>query len=129
MRRWPAIVLSLAVLLWAPPAAPEDLSGEQVRLLERGEVLVLDVLPPGPATRATQGGTAIGLVQGSAADVWRVLTDYPRHPGLYPNVTTSEVLESDPARTVLPAFLTRGAERDGLVGALKAVKERVESRT
>jgi len=30
------------------------------------------------------------------------------------------------ARTVLPAFLTRRAERDGLVETLKAVRERAE---
>lgn len=30
------------------------------------------------------------------------------------------------ARTVLPAFLTRGSERDGLVETLKAVRERAE---
>lgn len=30
------------------------------------------------------------------------------------------------ARTVLPAFLTRGAERDGLVETVKAVRERAE---
>jgi hypothetical protein len=29
---------------------------------------------------------------------------------------------------VLPAFLTRGAERDGLVETLKAVRERAEQR-
>lgn len=31
------------------------------------------------------------------------------------------------ARTVLPAFMTRGAERDGLVEALRAVRARAES--
>lgn len=31
------------------------------------------------------------------------------------------------ARTVLPAFLTRGAERDGLVETLRAVRERAEA--
>jgi hypothetical protein len=30
------------------------------------------------------------------------------------------------ARTVLPAFLTRGAERDGLLQTLQAVRDRVE---
>src|SRR5207247_11075268 len=30
------------------------------------------------------------------------------------------------ARTALPAFLTRGAERDGLVETLRAVRERAE---
>jgi hypothetical protein len=32
------------------------------------------------------------------------------------------------ARTVLPSFLTRGAERDGLVETIKAVRERAERR-
>jgi hypothetical protein len=30
------------------------------------------------------------------------------------------------ARTVLPPFLTRGAERDGLVETVRAVRERAE---
>ena len=30
------------------------------------------------------------------------------------------------AQTVLPAFLTRGAERDGLVDTIKAVRDRAE---
>jgi hypothetical protein len=33
------------------------------------------------------------------------------------------------AETVLPAFLTRGAEREGLVDTLKAVRERAERRS
>jgi hypothetical protein len=32
------------------------------------------------------------------------------------------------ARTVLPAFVTRAAERDGVVATLKAVRDRVEGR-
>ncbi len=30
------------------------------------------------------------------------------------------------AHTVLPAFLTRGSERDGLVATVKAVRDRAE---
>lgn len=33
------------------------------------------------------------------------------------------------ARTALPAFLMRGAERDGLVDAVKAVRDRAERRS
>lgn len=33
------------------------------------------------------------------------------------------------ADIALPAFLTRGAERDGLVATLKAVRERAERRS
>jgi hypothetical protein len=33
------------------------------------------------------------------------------------------------AKTVLPAFLTRGAARDGLVDTVKAVRHRVERGT
>ncbi len=32
------------------------------------------------------------------------------------------------ARTVLPAFLTRGSERDGLVATVKAVRDRAQGR-
>jgi hypothetical protein len=77
------------------------------------------------------------LVNASRETVWDVLVDYPRHRGLYPRVTTARVLEAGAdhavvryvamaARTVLPAFLTRGAERDGLVETVRAVRERAE---
>ncbi len=192
--------MRVVTLLWAalivamvPPAAKAfDLSRDQQRRLEGGEVVVVDVLPPGGG-KASQGGTAFALTQASPEAVWRVLVDYPRHPGLYPRVVDAEVLESDAghslvryvlgigpllfgfhvdnypdesrhrldwrlaqdrrnelfrdswgywqierrargvvvtyamaARTVLPAFLTRGAERDGLVETLRAVRARAE---
>jgi Polyketide cyclase / dehydrase and lipid transport len=176
----------------AAPPGRAALSVAQHKQLAGGEVVVLDVLPPG-AARGSQGGTAVGLVHASPDVVWRVLVDYPRHSGLYPRVVKAEILESDTdrslvryivgvgpfafgfhvnnypdaarrrivwrleqdrpndlftessgywqidhdvdavvltyamaARTVLPSFLTRGAEREGLVETLKAVRRRAE---
>lgn len=188
--------LVLAVLIVAvstPRANSSGLSPEQLARLDRGEIVVLDDLPPGGDPRAVHGGTGLALVHASPAAVWRVLVDYPRHRGLYPRVVDAEVVEAgaayalvryvvgvgpfsfgfhvtnyvDPqrgriewrlarerpndlfrdnwgywqierrgahvlltyamaARTVLPAFLTRQAERDGLVATLKAVRDRAE---
>lgn len=189
-------VLLLALLIVAVPvpgAKAVELSTDQQRRLEIGEVVVMDVLPPGGPAKASQGGTVLAFVHASPAAVWQVLTDYARHRGLYPRVVDARVLEADgehalvryvlgigpfsfgfhvdnyadearrriewrlaherpndlfreswgywqldprlsgvvvtyamAARTVLPAFLTRGAERDGLVETVKAVRERAE---
>lgn len=188
--------LSLALVIvatWPPDAKSVWLSPTERERLDRGEVVLLDVLPPGPAGGPIQGGTGLARVQASPGTVWRVLVDYRRHPGLYPRVVGTEILEAgrehalvryvvgvgpfsfgfhvnnytdaarlridwrlaqerqndlfrdswgywqiEPrgadvlltyamaARTVLPAFVTRGAERDGLVETLKAVRERAE---
>jgi ribosome-associated toxin RatA of RatAB toxin-antitoxin module len=188
-------LIVLIVLLAATPAAaaPMALSLEQRGRVERGEVIVLDVLPPGDRADAHQGGTVVALMRTSAEAVWHVLLDFANHAGVYPRVVTTTVLQSDPsrtlvryvvgvgpfsfgfhvnnypddsrrrlvwhlaedrpndlfrtswgywqldpdrhgvvvtyamaARTVLPAFLTRGAERDGLLATIKAVRERAE---
>jgi ribosome-associated toxin RatA of RatAB toxin-antitoxin module len=183
----------LIVAAWVTGANPLGLSPEQLTRLQRGEIVVLDLLPPGGPDKAVQGGTGLALVQARAQTVWQVLVDYPRHRGLYPNVVGAEVLESDAAhalvryvvgvgpfsfgfhvdnwadvargriewrlaperpndlfraswgywqleprgaavlltyamaaRTVLPAFVTRPVERQGLVETLKAVRERAE---
>ncbi len=185
----------LIVAVWPMEANPLGLSPEQFQRLEGGEVVVLDVLPPGGNGRTGQGGTAVARVQASPDDVWRVLVDYRGHRGLYPRVVRADVLEADgthalvryvvgvgpfsfgfhvnnyphpgrrrlewrldherpndlfrdswgyweisphgdgvlltyamAARTILPSFLTRGAERDGLVETVKAVRERAEHR-
>lgn len=189
------VMVALIVALWAANANPSPLglSDEQLRRLDRGEVVVLDVLPAG-GRAGGQGGIAVAVVHASAAEVWDLLVDYPGHSGLYPKVTAVDVLESGSAhalvryrvgvgpfsfrfhidnypdaahrrllwrlapgrpnglfrdtwgywqidshpdgvmltyamgaRTLLPAFLTRGAERDGLVDTLKAVRARAES--
>lgn len=186
-------VAIILLALWAPAANPVGLSDDQWRRLERGEVVVLDLLPPGGLAKGSQGGTGMVVVQASPETVWRLLVDYGAHPGLYPRVVGAEVLERNTdhatvryiigvgpfsfafhvnnypdaarrrlvwrlaherdndlfreswgywqveshedgsmltyamaSRTVLPAFLTRGAERDGLIETLKAVRQRAE---
>ena len=193
MYRSALAVTILIVAAWTATATPLGLSSDQERRLERGEIVVLDILPPGDRVIKGQGGTALTLVNASPDAVWGVLVDYPRHSGLYPRVTDARVLEADAAhalvryvvgvgpfsfgfhvnnypdaargrlawsldrgrpndlfrdswgywqvephrqgvvltyamaaRTVLPAFLTRGAERDGLVETVRAVRERAE---
>lgn len=189
--------LALAGLLALPAlaVATAPLSPEQQRRLDDGEILVLDILPPGGDVKPSQGGTAVVLVHASPDIVWRVITDYRGHAGLFPRVVDAEVLETDPqralvrytlgvgpfsfgfhvtnvpdtgrarldwrlahgrpndlfrdswgywqvepdrrgailtyamaARTVLPAFLTRGADREGLMQTLRAVRARAEQR-
>lgn len=192
----PYRALALAVLIvaaWGTDANPLALSGDHLRRLAVGEIILLDVLPPGGTGKPAQGGTGIALVHASAESVWRVLVDFPGHRGLYPRVVGAEVVEFDvehalvryvvglgplsfgfhvhnypdairrrinwrlaherpndlfretwgywhieprgndvlltyamAARTVLPSFITRNAERDGLVETLKAVRERAE---
>ena len=193
MYRSALAVAILIVAAWTATATPLSLSSDQERRLERGEIVVLDILPPGDHAIKGQGGTALTLVNAPPDTVWRVLVDYPRHSGLYPRVTDAQVLEADTAhalvryvvgvgpfsfsfhvnnypdaargrlawsldrgrpndlfrdswgywqvephrqgvvltyamaaRTVLPPFLTRGAERDGLVETVRAVRERAE---
>ncbi len=194
MTRWLVVLALLPIVTaWAPPANSLVLSDGQRRRLDRGDVVLLDVLPPGRAPGSVQGGTAVSMVHASPDQVWQVLVDYRQHRGLYPRVTSAEVLESDPdhalvryvvgvgpftfgfhvdnypdpahrrlqwqlapgrsnqlfrenwgywqiepepdgvlltysmaAQTVLPGFLTRGAERRGLVETIRAVRDRAE---
>jgi ribosome-associated toxin RatA of RatAB toxin-antitoxin module len=193
LRRLYFVLCGLIVAGWAPAVNALSLSADQHLRLERGEIVVLDVLPGGGGGRG-QGGTAVAVVRATPDAVWRLLVDYPHHTGLYPRVVTTEVLQRDArhalvryeigvgpfsfrfhvdnypdvprhrlvwrlahdrpnglfrdtwgywqveshaedtvltyamaARTVLPAFLTRGSERAGLVDALTAVRARAES--
>ena len=188
----------IIVSLWlhaVAAAAPVLLSTEQRGQLQHGNVVLLDVLPPGDASDV-QGGTAVALVRAAPEVIWAVLLDFANHAGLYPRVTASHVLQADPmhtlvryvvsvgplsfgfhvnnypdplhrrlvwqlavdrrndlfrkswgywqldpdpsgvqltyamaARTVLPGFITRGAERDGLLATVSAVRERAERRS
>lgn len=173
-------------------AASPAFSPDQQRRLDAGEVIVLDILPPG-ASESAQGGTAAAFVCASTAAVWSILVDWRNHPTIYPRVTHAEVTRTDgprvrvrytlsigpftfdlymdkhadPARlrvtwqlaedqpsrffaensgywqvdgagpgsvvtyavatrTLLPAFLTRGAQRDSLVTAVEAVRRRAQ---
>ena len=189
-----AVLLALLIVAaTAAPANPLTLSSDQLGRLERREIVVLDELPAGAPVAARSGGTALALVNAPPDSVWRVLVDYPRHSGLYPNVVEATVLESDAAhalvryvvgvgpfsfgfhvnnypdaargrlawrldrgrknglfresvgywqleprsegvlltyamaaRTALPRFLTAGAERDGMVEAIRAVRDWAE---
>ncbi len=191
MARRSLLVALLIVAVWTGPANSFGLAPEQIKRLDRGEVVVLDVVPPGG--ESGQGGTAMAVTHASPAAMWRVLVNYPRHRGLYPRVVEARILETDAehalvryvvevgpfsfgfhvtnhadlarwrldwrldrarandlfrdtwgywqiephgegaivtyamgARTVLPAFLTRGSEREGLVETIRAVRERAE---
>lgn len=193
MTRRGLLAALLIVASWSAPANSLTASPDERQRLDRGEVVFVDRLPRGGRGEPGRGGTAMALVHASPDVVWRVLTDYPRHPGVYPRVVSADVLESDAqravvryvigvgpfsfgfhvenhpdrarrrlswrldharpndlfrdswgyweiepdgrgvvliyamaARTVLPAFLTRGSERDGLVATVKAVRDRAE---
>lgn len=56
-------------------------------------------------------------------DLFRASTGYWR---IEPHPDGVVLTYAMAARTVFPAFLTRGAERDGLVETIKAVRERAE---
>ncbi len=188
------MALPALILLCSPLSVNAlGLTADQESRLARGEVVLLDVLPPGGPQGGGQGATGLALVHASPETVWRLLVDFPRHAGLYPRVVRAEVLETssvhalvryvigvgpfsfrfhvdnfpDPdkqrvewhlaagrrndlfranwgywqiqrhgddtllvqsmaARTFLPAFLTRGAEREGLTQTLQAVRARAQ---
>src|SRR5262245_61835030 len=88
----PIAIVVLALFTFTSPVTASAsgiqpaLSSDQRRRLAGGEVVILDVLPPGGNVKATQGGTAIALVHASADAVWRLLVDYRGHSGLYPRV-------------------------------------------
>ena len=100
-------LLALAVLVGgfagvASSASLRELSEDQRRRLNAGEVIVGDTLPPG-ASESARGGTALALVRASPEQVWRVLVDYPGHPRYYPRVVAAEVVGRD-ARRVLVRY-------------------------
>jgi ribosome-associated toxin RatA of RatAB toxin-antitoxin module len=78
----------------ASGAASLGLSADQQRRLAAGEVVVLDMLPPG-ASASAGGGTALGLVRAAPERVWPVLVDYRGHPRYYPRVVSAELVEAD----------------------------------
>jgi ribosome-associated toxin RatA of RatAB toxin-antitoxin module len=74
---------------------------------------------PSPAERRLVWRLAQGRSNGLFQDTWGYWQVDPHADGAL-------VTYAMGARTVLPAFLTRGAERDGLVDTLKAVRARAE---
>jgi ribosome-associated toxin RatA of RatAB toxin-antitoxin module len=176
----------------AAGAASLGLSADQQHRLAAGEVVVLDILPPG-ASKSAGGGTAVALVRAAPESVWSVLVDYRGHPRYYPRVVSAEVVEADAhhalvrytvgvgpfsfgfhmikypdpvqrriewhldsnhpnnffrentgywqvdaaeggsqvtyaiaVRTILPGFVTSGAERESLVDTIKKLRKLVE---
>ena len=119
-----ARVLLLALLIVAMPvpgAQAVELSTDQQRRLEIGEVVVMDVLPPGGPAKASQGGTVLALVHASPAAVWQVLTDYARHRGLYPRVVDARVLEADGEHALVRYVLGIGPFSFGPFGLLEGM--------
>ena len=85
------------LLLSAASAASTDtpsLSADEQRRVEAGDIVVLDVLPPG-ASASAQGGTAVALVCASPAAVWDILVDWEGQTRLYPRVTAVEVVQRE----------------------------------
>src|SRR3989442_12129767 len=94
MKRCALLVALLIVAGSAAQANPVALSDKQLVRLERGEIVVLDVLPPGGRLERGQGGTALTLVNAPLETGWRGLVDYPPHSGLYPPVPTPRAPEA-----------------------------------
>jgi ribosome-associated toxin RatA of RatAB toxin-antitoxin module len=94
-----------AVLAGAAAAGPVTLTPEQEQRLAAGEIVVLDIRPPG-SDPTTGGGTALAVVNAPVEQVWGVLTDYPGHPRYYPNVVSAEVLERS-GQHVLVRYVVR----------------------
>ncbi len=91
MRRL-VLLATMLLLAEAPAGGGLGLSEEQWRRLDRGEVVILDLLPSGGLNKPDQGGTGLVLVRASPDAVWRLLLDYRGHAGLYPSVVGTEVL-------------------------------------
>jgi hypothetical protein len=89
-----ALVSMALGLAAASGATPLGLSAEQQHRLAAGEVVVLDILPPG-ASESARGGTAVAFVRAAPERVWPVLVDYHGHPRYYPRVVSAEPVEFD----------------------------------
>ncbi len=88
-----------------PPLLPMPADSE--RRLAAGEIIVLDVLPPGASPDA-QGGTAVALVRAPVEKVWSILIDYKGHPRYYPRLASAEVLERSDGRALVRYTATVG---------------------
>lgn len=95
----PAVVACGLVTSVGAAGSPA-LTAEQQQRLAAGEIVVLDVQPPG-ASASAGGGTAVAVVQAPVERVWGVLTDYPGHSRYYPGVVAAEVLEVSGSRVLV----------------------------
>jgi ribosome-associated toxin RatA of RatAB toxin-antitoxin module len=80
--------------------SPLPMPADSERRLAAGEIIVLDVLPPGASPDA-QGGTAVALVRAPVEKVWSILIDYEGHPRYYPRLASAEVLERSDGRALV----------------------------
>ena len=97
-----ALCALLIVAVRLTDAKALELSRDQERRLEGGEVVVVDELPPGGlVVKGSQGGTGLSLVHASPETVWQVLVNYAHHPGIYPRVVRAQVLKSDPEHALV----------------------------
>src|SRR2546428_98103 len=94
MKRCALLVALLIVAGSAAQANPVALSDKQLVRLERGEIVVLDVLPPGRRFERGQGVTALTLVNAPLETLRRLLVDYAHLSGAFPRVASAAVLES-----------------------------------
>ena len=84
----------------ASTPSPLPMPADSERRLAAGEIIVLDVLPPGASPDA-QGGTAVAIVRAPVEKVWSILIDYKGHPRYYPRLKSAEVLESSDGRALV----------------------------
>src|SRR5207247_3533631 len=100
MKRCVLLVALLVVAGASAQANPVGLSANQLWRLEHGEIVVLDVVPPGGGIwQQGQGGTAVTFVNASPKTVWRGLRDYPPPPGLLPRAPQDEEPPAGPRAT------------------------------
>src|SRR5437667_7639016 len=111
MKRCVLLVALLVVAGASAQASPVGLSANQLWRLEHGEIVVLDVVPPGGGIwQQGQGGTAVTFVNAFPKTVWRVVVAYPRHPGALPRVANAAVPAADRGRLLFP-FVVGAAPR------------------
>lgn len=90
----PLMFVTWGLVLAAATAPSLGLSDEQRYRLAAGDVVLLDVLPPG-AGKSARGGTGVAIVRASREEVWRVLVDYRGHSRFYPRVIGVDVVRAD----------------------------------
>jgi ribosome-associated toxin RatA of RatAB toxin-antitoxin module len=102
-------ILSFALLLvpsLAPAALP--LSQSDLSRLNRGEIVFKSEIPTADGAPRGNGGTAVALVDGDLATVWRILTDFSHYAGLFPRVKESEVVDQHGAQSLVRFHVAAG---------------------
>ena len=102
-------ILSFA-LLFVPSLAPAalPLSPSDLTRLNRGEIVFKSEIPTADGAPRGNGGTAVALVDGDLATVWRILTDFSHYAGLFPRVKESEVVDQHGAQSLVRFHVVAG---------------------